>query len=115
MRKLLALIAIMSFALIVFAAEKGPETIDLSKVFNIEKTTKKPVMFPHAFHQTKNECTECHMSADGGKELKNTNNGNPLVVKNTKGTGNDLHKEFCWPCHTAKKVKAGKSCNKCHK
>ncbi|UOD34540.1 cytochrome c3 family protein [Deferribacteraceae bacterium V6Fe1] len=115
MKKILALIAVLSFALVVFAAEKGPETIDLSKAFNVEKTTKKPVAFPHAFHQTKNECTECHMSAEGGKALKNINTGAQLEVGTVKGTSNNVHKEFCWACHKAKKVKSGTSCNKCHK
>ncbi|MBZ4647071.1 MAG: multiheme C-type cytochrome [Clostridia bacterium] len=115
MKKILALIAVLSFALVVFAADKGPETIDLSKSFNYEKTTKKPVMFPHAFHQTKVECAECHMSAEGGKELKNINTGDILKVTKLVGTANDVHKEFCWPCHKAKKVKSGTSCNKCHK
>lgn len=115
MKKLLALISIMSFALIVFAVEKGPEIIDLSKEFNIENPSKKPVMFQHALHQTKNECTDCHMSANGGKQLINTKTGELFVVEKTKGIGNDWHQNFCFPCHERMKVQGGKSCNTCHK
>ncbi|BAI80297.1 multiheme c-type cytochrome [Deferribacter desulfuricans SSM1] len=113
MKKLFILLALIVFSSIVIAGQ-GPEVIDLSKKFNVPKTTKKVVKFPHWFHQTKNQCTECHLDANGGK-LKNIKKGgefNPGVVK---GTGNKVHKEFCWPCHKAKKVPRGKSCNKCHK
>ncbi|MBZ4644365.1 MAG: multiheme C-type cytochrome [Deferribacteraceae bacterium] len=115
MKKVLVALFVLSFALVVFAVDKGPETIDLSKAFNVEKTTKKPVMFPHAFHQSKNDCTECHMSPEGGKDLKNINNGGKLEVGQIKGINHNIHKEFCFPCHVAKNVPKGKVCSTCHK
>lgn len=115
MKKFLILCAVLSFAIAVVAAEKGPAVIDLSKEFGVTKTTKKPVQFPHEFHQSKNQCTECHLSAEGGKELKSIKTGEKLVLGEVKGTKNAAHDEFCWACHEAKKVPSGKSCNKCHK
>lgn len=115
MKKLLVVLAILTFAVVVYAAaDKGPEVIDLSKTFNVEKTTQKPVQFPHAIHQQNNECVECHMSPEGGKELKAAS-GAKFEPGEVKGAGNSVHKEFCWPCHTEKKVKAGKTCKTCHK
>ncbi|KAA0257972.1 cytochrome c3 family protein [Deferribacter autotrophicus] len=114
MKKVSVVLAILAFAVTVIAGQ-GPEVIDLSKSFNVPKTTKKAVKFPHWFHQTKNECTECHLSADGGKDLKSAKTGKKLTAGVVKGTANKVHKEFCWPCHKAKKVPKGKSCNKCHK
>jgi hypothetical protein len=114
-KKLLLILTILTFAAIVYAAgNKGPEVIDLSKTFNVEKTTKPAVQFPHALHQQNNQCVECHMSPEGGKELK-TASGAKFEPGVVKGAGNSVHKEICWPCHVEKKVKAGKSCNKCHK
>jgi hypothetical protein len=80
------------------------------------------VVFPHAVHQAKNECTECHVSAEGGA-LKNLKKGGEIDGKalvaakklKTGKTKNPIHDEFCWVCHKAKKVKKGKSCNTCHK
>ncbi|TYB36680.1 MAG: cytochrome c3 family protein [Flexistipes sinusarabici] len=115
MKKLFVILSIMIFAVIAYAAQKGPETIKMTEVFNVPKTTKKAVEFPHAFHQTKNECTECHMSPEGGKELKNINTGEKLEVGAVKGIMNPVHKNFCWACHTKKNVPQGKSCTKCHK
>jgi hypothetical protein len=114
-KKLLVVLMILTFAVIVYATvDKGPEVIDLSKTFNVEKTTQKPVQFPHALHQKNSECTDCHMTPEGGKELKAASGAKfePGVVK---GTGNSVHKELCWPCHEEKKVKAGKACKTCHK
>jgi hypothetical protein len=112
MKKILVVITIVAFALVAYAANKGPAEIALSTKFDIPKMTKKAVKFPHALHQSKNECTECHLSAEGGA-LKSSKGGE-LKPGKVKGTSNKLHKEFCWPCHKAKKVKKGKSCSKCH-
>lgn len=112
MKKLVVLLTVLTFAVVAFAAGKGPAEIDLSKKFDIPKLTKKAVMFPHAKHQAKNECTDCHMTAEGGP-IK-TAKGKELKPGKVKGTSNKVHKEFCWPCHKAKKVKKGKSCSKCH-
>ena len=114
MKKIAVILTMFIFAIAAYAVDKGPATMDLSKRFNVPKTTKKAVQFPHAMHQKNNECTDCHMTAEGGA-LKNQKTGkefNPGVVK---GTSNKVHKEFCWDCHKKKKVKKGKSCNTCHK
>jgi hypothetical protein len=113
MKKILVLITVLAFAFAAYAANKGPAEIDLSKKFDVPKTTKKAVIFPHAKHQATNECTDCHMSAEGGTALKSSKGGE-LKPGKVKGTSNKVHKEFCWPCHKAKKVKKGKSCSKCH-
>jgi len=114
MKKLLVIMSIMIFASVVYAEEKGPETIKMTDVFNVPKTTKKVVEFPHAFHQTKNECSECHLDPEGGDGLKNINTGKKLEVEEVSGIMNPVHKNFCWACHTKKNVPQGKSCNKCH-
>jgi len=115
MKKLLALLSILAFASIVFALDKGPAEIDMTTVFDVPKTTQKPVTFPHAFHQENNDCEECHMSPEGGKDLRNIKTGEKLEIGVVKGTMNDVHKNFCWECHTKKRVPAGKACTKCHK
>lgn len=112
MKKLVVALSMVAFAAIAFA--NGPETIDLSKAFNVKSPTKKAVMFPHALHQKNNQCTDCHMDAKGGKDLKGAD-GKKIVAGEVKGTANALHKNFCWPCHEKKQVKAGKSCTTCHK
>lgn len=111
MKKLVVALSVLSFAAIAFA---NPQTIDLSKSFNVKSLTKKAVIFQHATHQKNNQCTDCHMDAKGGKDLKAAN-GQKLNVGEVKGTSNALHKDFCWPCHEKKQVKAGKACNTCHK
>ncbi|MEF3255502.1 MAG: cytochrome c family protein [Deferribacterales bacterium] len=111
MKKLLILVSFLGIASFAFA---NPPTIDLSKAFNVANPTKKAVQFPHAVHQKNNQCTDCHMDAKGGKKLKAAN-GSELVIKKIKGTNHAVHKDFCWPCHEKKQVKAGKSCNTCHK
>lgn len=111
MKKLVTLASALAIASIAFA---NPATIDLSKAFNVASPTKKAVQFQHAAHQKNNQCTDCHMDAAGGKKLKGAN-GKELVIKEVKGTANTIHKEFCWPCHEKKQVKAGKSCTTCHK
>jgi hypothetical protein len=114
----IAMLVIFSVALVAFAA--GPESINLAEKWGI--APKKPaVVFPHALHQTKNQCVECHATPEGGA-LKNiagaTIDPAALVASgNLKpgGMKNDIHDEFCWKCHVEKKVPKGKSCNTCHK
>lgn len=115
MKKIAVLLTVLIFAAVAFAANKGPAEIDMSTKFEIPKMTKKAVMFPHAKHQDKNDCTECHMTAEGGA-LKNLKKGKSGELKpgKVKGAGNKVHKEFCFPCHKKKKVKKGTSCKKCH-
>lgn len=111
---IIAVMVVFTFALVAFAAA-GPETVDLQKAWNVAAPTKKAVVFPHRFHQSKNQCTECHMTAAGGA-LKSVKTGAAFNPKgNVKGMNNVAHSEFCWECHTKKNVPQGKSCAKCHK
>jgi hypothetical protein len=114
MKKFAILVSMLAAASFAFAAANSPDVIDLGKKFNVANPTKKSVQFPHAIHQKNNKCTDCHMDEKGGAKLKSANGGE-LVVKDVKGTGNQFHKELCWPCHEKKQVKNGKSCNTCHK
>ncbi|ADD68540.1 cytochrome c3 [Denitrovibrio acetiphilus DSM 12809] len=116
----IAMLVVFSVALVAFAAT-SPEKVNLAEQWGLD--TKKPaVEFPHAFHQTKNECIECHMTAEGGalKSIKTGKEFNPKAlvasgdIKKGK-TKNPAHDEFCWECHKAKKVPKGKSCSTCHK
>ncbi|MGA1863394.1 cytochrome C [Deferribacter thermophilus] len=110
MKKLIISLAILAFSTLVIAGQ-GPEVIDLSKSFDIPKLTKKEVKFPHWAHQKNNQCSDCHLE---GGALKNIKSGGKLEPGVVKGINNKVHKEFCWPCHIAKKVPRGKSCSKCH-
>lgn len=73
---------------------------------------KRNLLISHTLHQSKNECTECHVTADGGA-LKNIKKGGELDPKGLVaagklkkgGTKNDIHDNFCWECHKAKKLK----------
>ena len=114
MKKYAIILTLIFFAFTAYAVDKGPEVMDLSKKFNVPKTTKKAVQFPHAFHQSKNKCIECHMTDEGGA-LRNQKTGKEFKPGKIKGTSNKVHKEFCWVCHKKKKVKKGKSCKTCHK
>jgi len=115
-----AMLVVFSVALVAVAATI-PEKINLAEKWGLE-TKKKPVVFPHALHQSKNECTECHLSAEGGA-LKNLKKGGELDPKALIASGklkkgktkNPIHDNFCWDCHKKKKVKKGKSCTTCHK
>ncbi|MGE4318191.1 MAG: cytochrome c3 family protein [Deferribacterales bacterium] len=118
---ILAVMVVFAFALVAIAANNGPATIDLAKEWGLQ-TSKKPVQFPHAVHQSKNQCTDCHVKAEGGA-LKSVKTGAPLDPKALVAAGtlkkggmkNAIHDEFCWECHVQKKVPQGKSCTKCHK
>lgn len=103
---ILLLSGIIMFSLSAIASGAGPEVINLKEKFNV-KGSKTAVMFPHAKHQAKLECTKCHASSEGGKLN--------MEIKKTAGFANDFHKKFCWPCHVEMKVPAGKSCTTCHK
>lgn len=110
---IIAAMVVLAFAVAAFAAA-GPATINLADKFGVTAPTKPAVNFPHAFHQTKNQCTECHLTAAGGA-LKSVKTGAAFAPKGIKGMNNPVHNEFCWECHTKKNVPQGKSCTKCHK
>lgn len=109
---IIAIMVVFAFAVVAIAA--GPATIDLSKEWGVAAPTKKAVMFPHDKHQAKNQCTDCHLKAEGGA-LKNQKTGAEFKPANIKGMKNAAHDEFCWECHVKKNVPQGKSCTKCHK
>ncbi len=88
--------------------KNGPDVIVL------DKTAKMPaVKFPHAVHQKKFTCKECH---EGDKPLFAKKHDAGLKMA-------DMYKgEACGACHDGKKMVDGKavfkaqtSCMKCHK
>lgn len=115
----IAVLIVFAFALVAFAA--GPAKMNLAELWGL-KGRKAPVVFPHAFHQQHNKCTDCHMKASGGT-LKNFKTGKELDPKALVASGklkpgnmnNPIHKEFCWACHKKKHVPRGTSCSTCHK
>lgn len=114
MKKLLALVIILAFTALAFAAGAGPEKLDLKARWGVTGS-QKAVNFPHWTHQAKLKCTDCHMKASGGKPLKGQVSGKDFDPKGKiSGMKNIAHEEFCWPCHTAKGVSVGKNCIKCH-
>lgn len=120
MRKIaVAILVVFSVALVAVAAS-GPESINLAESWGLE-VKKKAVVFPHALHQEKNECTECHATAEGGalKNIKGESIDPKALIASGDlkkgGTKNPIHDDFCWECHKEKKVPKGKSCSTCHK
>ncbi len=114
MKKLIVAMIVVCFA-VAAAVAAGPAKIDL-KTWVAGEPSKPAVQFPHDVHQTKNQCTDCHVKEDGGA-LKNLKAGGDVNFKGAvkvKATKNEAHDNFCWECHVAKKVPQGKSCNKCH-
>ena len=95
----------------------GPAEIDLSKIFEIPKKTQKSVFFPHAFHQQNMEedCEICHMTAEGGKALKDQRTGKLLTPGKLVGVGHAVHQKYCWLCHRKMKVPKGTTRTTCHK
>ena len=87
---------------------KGPEVMNLKERFSVEGK-KHAVEFPHAKHQLKLQCTECHKSPAGGKGTLHWG------IEKKTGFANDFHKKICWPCHAKRNVPKGKSCKTCHK
>jgi len=96
----------IAFAVYCFAGS-GPERINLKEAFDV-KGKKDAVIFPHHTHQENLDCINCHVDPEQGGSLKVT------FVKR-KGSSNDFHKKFCWPCHVKMEVPKGKRCSTCHK
>jgi len=103
------------------ANDKGPAEI----ILKAEKGTK-PATFPHADHQAKNPCTECHHSkgADGkkaayveGQDIAKCSTCHNADLANEKL--NSFKKAAhvrCKGCHKAKKAEgASTKCGTCHK
>ncbi|MBC8318274.1 MAG: cytochrome C [Desulfobulbaceae bacterium] len=109
MKKTCIYLALLAFSALPFSAsadDMGPETMDLKERFKVEGK-KKAVIFPHRQHQASLECVKCHVSPQGGGNLN-------VEIANLKGTRNDFHTKFCWPCHQEMNVPKGRSCNTCH-
>lgn len=73
------------------AEDKGPAEITLNA------DGKKPAVFPHAAHQGKMACDDCHKALD---------------VKKMATNKDYAHKEGCKSCH--KEKGAPTKCNTCH-
>jgi len=106
-KPIIAVVAIVAIPLSLYAAGGGPEVIDLKEQFKVEGK-KSRVLFPHHQHQAKVSCDKCHKDPAGGGALV-------VEIINKKGSGNDFHKKFCWPCHKEMSVPKGTSCKTCHK
>ena len=106
MKRVLLIISIiaMTFALAYAAAE--PDTVNLKEAWQVEGK-QKAVTFDHKLHTTKNDCTECHATAEGGKWRPESD----IAGNNQKNAAHNL----CWTCDTEMKVTVGKTCTKCHK
>jgi c(7)-type cytochrome triheme protein len=110
----LAFAVSMSFA----EGDKGPAEITL----NPDGT--KPVLFPHAKHQEKNECGTCHHTmADGkqapyteGMEIQKCDSCHNDTFANEKlRKWKDIGHGLCKDCHTKMKEEgAPTKCNDCH-
>ncbi len=98
-------------------ADKGPEVVTFE--------TKKPVVFPHAKHQEKLECSTCHHSkgADGkqvafveGQKIEkcgschNKDGSMPKKLASLKGVGHAR----CKTCHKKQGDRKLTKCNTCH-
>ncbi len=102
-------------------ADKGPESVTFE--------TKKKVVFPHAAHQAKLKCGECHHGMADGKQTPyaegmeigkcaschnpeklagKTKGKNKLDTLKGAGHGN------CKECHDAAENKELKKCTTCH-
>jgi len=97
--------------------DKGPAEITFD--------TKKPVVFPHAAHQAKNECKVCHHSkGDDGKQVAyvdgqkiekcetchNADSGMDPKLSSLKDVGH----ERCKGCHKDSGDKNLTKCGTCH-
>ncbi len=120
----LAFVCSTGFAGMVMAQDHGPKVITLlSTTDNAKKP--KPVTFPHAEHQSRLKCGECHHTkgpdgkqvayTDGMKIQKcetchNPTSGMPKALNSLKKIG---HKK-CKGCHKASGNKKLTKCGTCH-
>ena len=88
----LAFLCVAGFAGISMA-DKGPADITFE--------TKKPVVFPHAEHQTRLKCADCHHSKDDA--------GKKVAYADGQAIGK------CASCHEKLKDAGHKLCKDCHK
>lgn len=107
MKKWVLIITMLIFSVttVMAAANNGQPSINLKEAWNVTGK-QKDVIFDHAFHQTNNECTACHATAEGGAFV-------PSGEIKGMDQKNAAH-NFCWTCHTEKNVSVKKTCVKCH-
>lgn len=120
----LAMAVGLGFTVNATAADKGPADITL-QVTKDAGAKPKPAVFPHAKHQEKFACAECHHSkgADGkqvaykdGQKIEKceTCHNKAAGMTNAKvATFKDAAHTNCKGCHTEKK--APTKCDACHK
>jgi len=116
----LAFLCTIGLAGIGMAADKGPADITLTTV-----KAKKPAVFPHAKHQEKLKCGECHHSKDAdGKQVPYTEGqkiekcetchnaaaGMPKKLSSFKGAAH----VNCKNCHKKTDAKKLNKCSVCH-
>ena len=107
------------------AGDKGPEVLTLQAT--VDAAAKpKPATFPHAKHQAKMGCGECHHSkgADGkqvayveGQKIEKCESCHNKAAGMTNAkvaTFKDAAHTNCKGCHTEKKAGPTK-CTECHK
>jgi len=107
------------------AADKGPAEIILKSTKDAA-ATPKPATFPHAKHQEKMACKECHHSKDAaGKQVayaegqknekcESCHNKAAGIANEKLATFKDAAHTRCKGCHTEKKAGPTK-CPDCHK
>lgn len=121
----LSFLACVAFTSSAFASDKGPAEITLEST--IDKAKKpKPAVFPHAKHQEKLKCADCHHTkgADGkqapyteGMKIEkceschNKAAGLPKKVETFKAAAH----ANCKACHKASGNKELTKCKTCHK
>lgn len=119
-----ALVMGLGFSANAMAADKGPTDITLQAT--VDAAAKpKPALFPHAKHQEKMACGECHHSkgADGkqvayveGQKIEKCESCHNKAAGMDKkiATFKDAAHTNCKGCHTEKKAGPTK-CAECHK
>ncbi len=117
----------LGFSANAMAADKGPADITLQATKDAD-AKPKPATFPHAKHQEKLACGECHHSKDAaGKQVAfvegqkiekcETCHNKAAGMANAKVTTfKDAAHVNCKGCHTEKNVDTKKQlCKLCHK
>ncbi len=97
-------------ALVAIASDKGPAEMTLQSTVDPAKKPK-PVLFPHAKHQEKLECADCHHSkGDDGKQVAYTEGMKIEKCESCHNKAAGISKDV----ETFKKA-AHKNCKGCHK
>lgn len=119
----LAFLCTLGLAGMSLASDKGPADITLEST--IDKGTKpKPAVFPHAKHQEKLKCADCHHAGAVGKQTpyaegmkiekcESCHNKAAGMPKGIETFKNAAHKN-CKSCHKETGDKALTKCTACH-